>query len=266
MHPLSFHELRTAANIVLFVEVVLIVLVRWLKLIVFSFITSSCRHRWICRCVYCLCWHICTICDTKREISDSTKNSQFLLVITTRTVYPRQELIITVNLRRQCNSLVIFMYRHAFMHTWRAFLIVIASLWFKKSQQLFWIFMPLRCLGFCCSYCFTQIQMTSPSLPWFTSVYFFVGMTVTGVWLTSLTPRVEWAATAQTPTAQSASRQRAPTKRRSPSPPTCQPLAPSTHSCRVSVFCYSSQGEQARYFVSVEVRNDNWTSCFWYLK
>lgn len=77
-------------------------------------------------------------------------------------------------------------------------------------------------------------------LLWLTSVYFFVGMTVTGVWQTSLTPRAEWAATEQTPTAQSASRQRAPTKRISLSPPTCQPLAPFTHSCRVSVFYCSS--------------------------
>lgn len=81
-------------------------------------------------------------------------------------------------------------------------------------------------------------------LLWLTSMYFFVGMTVMGVWLTSLTPRAEWAATAQTPTAQSTSRQKAPTKRISPSPPTCQPLAPSTHSCRVSVFYCGSQVEQ----------------------
>lgn len=34
------------------------------------FIASGCQRGRICRCVYCLCWHISTICDTHREILD----------------------------------------------------------------------------------------------------------------------------------------------------------------------------------------------------
>lgn len=105
--------------------------VRWLKLIVFSFITPGCQHRWICRCVYCLCWHICTICDTKREISDSTQKK---LPIPTRNYhYNSLSQTGTHNHSESETTLVTFMYLHAFMHTWPAFMIVIASLWFDKS-------------------------------------------------------------------------------------------------------------------------------------
>lgn len=130
--------------------------VRWLKLIVFSFITPGCQRRWICRCVYCLCWHICTICDTKREISDSTQKK---LPIPTRNYhYNSLSQTGTHNHSESETTLVTFMYLHAFMHTWPAFMIVIASLWFDKS--LFKMFMPQHCLGFCSSYCFTHSQMT----------------------------------------------------------------------------------------------------------
>lgn len=88
------HSEFTSSRLQEKLHTVLIVL-QWLKLIVWSFITSGCQHRWICCCVYWLCWHISTICDTKREMLDSTKTSQFLLVIITRTVYPRQQLIIS---------------------------------------------------------------------------------------------------------------------------------------------------------------------------
>lgn len=154
-----------------------------------------------------------------------------------------EQLIITAKRRWQSRSLVIFMYLHAFMHTWPAFTIMIASLWFDKSKKKnnkwtkqasvhFHITAQLMRLP---QLLFIHASRWHSSL-WFTWACFFVGMTATGAWLTSRTPRAEWAATAQMSTARSASRRRAPTKRISPSPPTCQPLAPSTHLCRVSVF------------------------------
>lgn len=153
-------------------------------------------------------------------------------LITTETVYPWKQLTIS---HMYCMLL----------HVCLPYLQLIASLWFKRSQQGSENVSWQPCLWFCCSDCLSTVTNNMPSLCllWLTLMCFFVGMTFTGVWLMSLTPRAEWAATAQTPTAPSASRQRAPTKKISPSPPTCQPPAPSTHSCRVSVFYCSSQME-----------------------
>lgn len=149
------------------------------------------------------------------------------------TIYSRQQLIIPVKLRY--NSLIPCMHLQ-YMHTWSSSLT--AALWFNNVTKARYIFHATALFMILLQLLFIHsLRWHAPvCLLCFTSVYFFVGMTVTGVWLMSLTPRAEWAATALMPTAQSAFRRRAPTKRISLSPPTCQPLAPSTHSCRVSVF------------------------------
>lgn len=68
------------------------------------------------------------------------------------------------------------------------------------------------------------------------------GTTVTAVWPTSHTRRAGWAATEPTPIAPSASRRRARPRRTWPSPRTCLPRAPSTHSCKVGTNSLISTG------------------------
>lgn len=238
----------------------MLIVLRWLKLIILSFITSGCQHRWICYCVYCLCWRIFTICDTKREISGATKKplnsycNYYLISLSWIATHNHSKSWMT-------EQLISHIYVREFMQTWPAFMIVTASLWFNKSQQWPGNVFPGN------SYCLHTVSDAMPlfsPLFWLTSVFFSVGMTIMGVWRTSLTRRAEWAATVQMATARSASRQRAPTKRISPSPPTCQPLAPSTRSCRVSVFYRSSWVELVTFKVFYQCYWQKHELCLWF--
>lgn len=103
------------------------------------------------------------------------KHSQYLLIITTRTVYPRQQLTITANPRWQCNSLGTFMHLHALMHTWPAFMILFASFWLNTSQQGSVHFSCLNTVyDSAVVTVYTQFKMTCPSLPFLSHINVFL--------------------------------------------------------------------------------------------